>query len=78
MIAHSKTIRKSVESESKPTASFTSRTRNQDFPFEHVQASFFGFTECDYKVRQFSYRRTGSMALSRKNRFRTRRAPSMR
>jgi hypothetical protein len=56
-------------SEYKLTPSFTSRTRNLDFPFESVPVSYFGCVDCDYKVRQFSYRRSGAMSLSRRNSF---------
>jgi hypothetical protein len=78
MIANSKSIRTSVESYYKPTTSFTSRTRNQAFPFEHVPASFGRFGDCIFRVAQFSYRRAGSISLARKNRFSKRRKASFR
>ncbi len=53
----------------KLTQAFTSRTRNRDFPFESVPLSFFGWGDCQYRVRKFTYRRSGHVALARTNRF---------
>ena len=47
---------------------FTSRTRNQSFPFDGPAVSFSGGKGCAYKVRQFSYRRAGHVSLRNRGR----------
>jgi hypothetical protein len=58
--------------------SYNSRTRNEEFQFERVPASFVGWTDCAYKVPQFSYRRPDQAALSRSVRGTSRRRISYR
>lgn len=57
---------------------YNSRTRNLVFQFERIPASFVGWTDCAYKVPQFSYRRPDQFSLSRSSRGTTRRRKSYR
>lgn len=60
---------------------YTSHTRDIGFQYERHAVTFFGWTNCAYKVSQFSYRRFFEVGLNRRNRFgsqKSRRASSRR
>ncbi len=67
MIMESKNQKKKTQESVRPAEFiYTSHTRDLGFQFERFPATFFGWTSCTYKARQFSYRRTFEASLSRR------------